>query len=161
MALQNRTTARISDVIWCELFYAEDFPDNSQCESAPDGQWYTFPACCNGAYNCLAGGVWDMMLCPAEFVYNSLTDECLPYTSSECPPRDSTPGDMPSTEVPPVSCGTVRNGRLPYAPDCTKYIHCVQEAASLHDCPEGYIFYPPFLMCLPGEGKQCTLYQVG
>uniref|UniRef100_A0A6E8W8B5 Chitin-binding type-2 domain-containing protein n=1 Tax=Anopheles coluzzii TaxID=1518534 RepID=A0A6E8W8B5_ANOCL len=160
MALQYRT-ARSSDVIWCELFYADDFPDNSQCEMARDGQWYTFPACCNGAYNCLGGGVWDMMLCPAEFVYNSQTDECAPYTGSECPPRDPIPGDVPSTEEPAASCGTVRNGRLPYAPDCTKYILCVQEVASLLDCPDGYVFYVPFLLCLPGVIEQCTLYQTG
>uniref|UniRef100_A0A182SL58 Chitin-binding type-2 domain-containing protein n=1 Tax=Anopheles maculatus TaxID=74869 RepID=A0A182SL58_9DIPT len=159
MALQNRTAR--SDVIWCELFYADDFPDNSECENGLDGQWHTFPACCNGAYNCVAGGVWDMVLCPAKFVYNSLTEECTPYSGVECPLRDQNPGDVPSTtEAPPISCGTVRNGRLPYLPDCTKYILCIQGDANLRNCPDGYVFYVPFSMCLPGEQKQCALYQV-
>uniref|UniRef100_A0A182RHR4 Chitin-binding type-2 domain-containing protein n=1 Tax=Anopheles funestus TaxID=62324 RepID=A0A182RHR4_ANOFN len=156
MALQYRTAR--SDVMWCELFYADDFPDNSECVNGLDGQWHTFPACCNGAYNCLGGGVWDMVLCPAEFVYNSLTEQCTAYTGSECPARN--PGDQPSTEVPPVSCGTLINGRLPYPPDCTKYILCTRGDPALLDCPKDYVFYIPFSMCLPGEVKQCALYQV-
>uniref|UniRef100_A0A182WEM8 Chitin-binding type-2 domain-containing protein n=1 Tax=Anopheles minimus TaxID=112268 RepID=A0A182WEM8_9DIPT len=135
MALQTRNAR--SDVMWCELFYEDDFPDNSECETGLDGQWHTFPACCNGAYNCLGGGVWDMVLCPAEYVYNSLAEECLPYTGSECPPRNPNPGDQTSTEVPPVTCGTLVNGRLSYLPDCAKYIQCSQGNASLLDCPTG------------------------
>uniref|UniRef100_A0A182M7A3 Chitin-binding type-2 domain-containing protein n=1 Tax=Anopheles culicifacies TaxID=139723 RepID=A0A182M7A3_9DIPT len=156
MALKTRVSR--SDVLWCELFYADDFPDNSECETGLDGQWHTFPACCNGAYNCLNGGVWDMVLCPAEFVYNSLAEECVPFTGSECPSRN--PGDPTSTLAPPLSCGTIINGKLPYAPDCTKYIQCKQGDPSLRDCPAGYVFYIPFSMCLPGEVKQCALYQV-
>uniref|UniRef100_A0A182MXM5 Chitin-binding type-2 domain-containing protein n=1 Tax=Anopheles dirus TaxID=7168 RepID=A0A182MXM5_9DIPT len=158
IALQRRSIE--SDVLWCDVFYADDFPDNSECERALDGQWYSFPACCNGAYNCLNGGVWDIMLCPAQFVYDGLAEKCVPFTESECPQRHPMPGDEPSTEQPPISCGTIRTGKLPYAPDCTKYIQCRQGEATLADCPAEYVFYIPFAACLPGEAKQCALFQL-
>uniref|UniRef100_A0A182IZL8 Uncharacterized protein n=1 Tax=Anopheles atroparvus TaxID=41427 RepID=A0A182IZL8_ANOAO len=157
LAMQNRTDEA---VLWCEPFYSTDFPENSVCESKLDGMWDVFPACCNGAFNCLHGIVWDMVLCPAEHVYDFLAERCIPYNGVGCGTAPAPGDDFTTTEEPPLSCGNVRSGKLPYSADCTKYIKCTKSEPTLESCPTGYIFYIPFSACLPGELTHCALYQI-
>ncbi|XP_055531880.1 basement membrane proteoglycan-like [Wyeomyia smithii] len=255
LALRKRST----DVIrWCEVFYQEDFPPNTSCEGREDNVWDYFPACCNGAFNCRSGFIWDVYLCAPYYVYDVVQDTCVRLEGDVCPyfaggtttpppvetttatteesttiteepttiteepttiteepttiteepttiteepttiteepttiteepttiiteeitteevgtetdttnEESTTEAEEPTTELaettepPIISCETMVNGKLPHPTDCKKYILCLNSNPTVEDCYEGYIFYIPFLTCLPGDGETCELYKV-
>uniref|UniRef100_A0A182FBF5 Uncharacterized protein n=1 Tax=Anopheles albimanus TaxID=7167 RepID=A0A182FBF5_ANOAL len=160
IGMQNRTD---ESAIWCDVFYSDDFPDNSVCSGKPDDIWEIFPSCCNGAYNCRSEVVWNMYLCPSSYVYDSLLERCTELVGDRCPYEGNNPsdGEMTTPEpAPEVTCGTARTGKLPYGTDCTRFIKCTRGEGTLEDCPAGYVFYIPFAACLPGNRSTCQLLTV-
>ncbi|XP_055544608.1 uncharacterized protein LOC129729806 [Wyeomyia smithii] len=59
-----------------------------------------------------------------------------------------------------IICDDGFTGLLPYPNDCTKFYVCYadQEQPTLKDCLQGYIFYVPFGVCLPGNSETCELH---
>ncbi|XP_055626834.1 mucin-2-like [Toxorhynchites rutilus septentrionalis] len=69
---------------WCKVFNNQDFPPFTQCENKEDNFFDYFPACCNGAYKCRAGRVWNLYLCPPKTVSDG-TSRCIELKGGVCP----------------------------------------------------------------------------
>ncbi|XP_058448281.1 proteoglycan 4-like [Malaya genurostris] len=84
------------------------------------------------------------------------TTTALPTTTSTRPPIITTNAPTPTYQP---TCGDDFSGLLPHPKDCTMYYVChVGEDAILMHCIDGYIFYVPFGVCLPGDGATCELH---
>ncbi|XP_065076534.1 probable endochitinase [Ochlerotatus camptorhynchus] len=167
LALKKRSDIDLFSLRWCDIFYQEDFPTNSVCSGKEDGVWDYFPSCCNGAYNCRFGSIWNVYLCPAGFIFNAAKEVCEDFTENTCPYLEDGTGedDMSTTEStttqePVVNCNIVVNGRIPHPSNCTKFINCINGSAYVRDCLEGYIYYAPFAVCLPGLKETCKLHSI-
>ncbi|XP_055610873.1 uncharacterized protein LOC129757626 [Uranotaenia lowii] len=60
-----------------------------------------------------------------------------------------------TTAAPEPTCESV------YQEDCNMYYTCAGNGrAVLEKCREGYIYYEPLHVCLPGDRETCSLYHV-
>ncbi|XP_058461082.1 uncharacterized protein LOC131436396 [Malaya genurostris] len=84
LALKKRSID-LEVVRWCDIFYQEDFPPNTACEGKEDNIWDYFPTCCNGAYNCRSGTIWDVYLCAPQFIYDVIMKTCIKFEGNICP----------------------------------------------------------------------------
>lgn len=167
LALKKRSDMVAFSLRWCDVFYQEDFPSNTVCYGKEDGVWDYFPSCCNGAYNCHFGSIWNVYLCPSGYIFNAAKQACEDFAEDTCPyvgggPRDDDiyTTESTTTQEPVVNCGIVVNGRIPHPSDCTKFVSCVGGNADVRDCQEEYIYYAPFAVCLPGIKEVCKLHSI-
>lgn len=167
LALKKRSDMVAFALRWCDVFYQEDFPSNAVCNGKAEGVWDYFPSCCNGAYNCRFGSIWNVYLCPSGYIFNAEKGACEDFTEDTCPyvgggtgEDDTSTTESPTTQEPVINCGIVVNGRIPHPSDCTKYISCRDAEANIRDCLEDYIYYAPFAVCLPGIKESCKLHSV-
>ncbi|XP_052873205.1 proteoglycan 4-like [Anopheles cruzii] len=58
------------------------------------------------------------------------------------------------------SCEGIASGYLAIEGNCTQYVYCQQGKPELRDCLANYIFYEPFMACLPGNTATCELFGV-
>lgn len=168
LALKKRSEMVGYSLRWCDIFYQEDFPRNVDCTGKNDLVWDYFPSCCNGAYNCRNGGIWNIYLCAPGYVYDASMESCEEFSEDSCPyVGGGTGGDDMTTEedIPTttesqvvINCRTVVNGRILHPTDCTKFVECIDRVPNVRDCLEGYVYYAPFAVCLPGKKEACTLY---
>ncbi|XP_058826937.1 uncharacterized protein LOC131686923 [Topomyia yanbarensis] len=70
-------------------------------------------------------------------------------------------GDWNTCKVRPT-CGEGYVGRMQSPGDCSKYYSCAGGSAQLEFCLEGYVYYAPFQVCLPGyeDHGVCKLYSM-
>ncbi|XP_062559109.1 uncharacterized protein LOC134223898 [Armigeres subalbatus] len=167
LALKKRSDVVAFSLNWCDVFYQEDFPRNVDCNGKPELVWDYFPSCCNGAYNCRNGAILDIYLCAPGYVYDTTAEICLEFSEDSCPylnggaggGDDDTTIDDSTTEAQEIiSCYTVVNGLIPHPSDCTKYVECINGDPNVRDCLEGYVYYAPFYVCLPGTKETCKIY---
>uniref|UniRef100_A0A182QXD9 Chitin-binding type-2 domain-containing protein n=1 Tax=Anopheles farauti TaxID=69004 RepID=A0A182QXD9_9DIPT len=66
-----------------------------------------------------------------------------------------------STSSPKVgdSCSRT-NARAPNADNCTSFLECTNGAFAEQECPEYYVYYEPFQMCMPGDSEKCSLLKM-
>ncbi|XP_058065501.1 proteoglycan 4-like [Anopheles bellator] len=76
-----------------------------------------------------------------------------PTTTETTPPTSGGDPEEPS-------CEGIVSGYLAIEGNCTQYVYCQQGEPELRDCLENYIFYEPFLACLPGNTATCELFGV-
>lgn len=61
-----------------------------------------------------------------------------------------------------VTCGEGYFGRMACPGECRKYYNCAGGSAELESCLDGYVYYEPLRVCLPGyeNDGRCELYKL-
>ncbi|XP_055531890.1 peritrophin-44-like [Wyeomyia smithii] len=97
--------------------------------------------------------------------------ECTKFEASEitCPEGQIFSADLigcvdgdSATCLMKPACGEGYYGRMACPGYCAKYYICTNGDVRLESCLEGYIYYEPFEVCLPGyeDHGECKLYSV-